>query len=223
VPYLEARLHELLDHNIRPLFEEKGRLRVRFGPLRVEDSKEPVGVVVTVPVNDGDEFQFNKVELAGHSKLPEKDVARLVRLQEGELANFALVKHVLGDIERLYRRNGFMHATTEFERTLNDEKKTVDVVIRIRERDQYLFRTLEIKGLDINAAAAVRRRWALQRGQPFDDSYPEVFLKRIHDEAMFERLAKTTHKVTVEEESKSVDVELMFHGEPAARKTRVVP
>ncbi|MBI3696196.1 MAG: hypothetical protein HY238_15335, partial [Acidobacteria bacterium] len=186
VPYTEPRLQELLDSNIRPLFEEKGRLQVRFGPLRVEESKEPTGVVVSVPVEEGDEFHFGKVQIRGNTKFSTADLSRLVKLEEDELANFALVNKTIGDIERRYQREGYMHVKATVERTLDEKKKSVDLMIRIQEGDPYTMRNLVIKGLDINAEAAVRKRWGIPRGQGFDGSYPELFLKRIEEEAMFE-------------------------------------
>lgn len=220
VPYTEARLVEILDHGIRPLFEQKGRLRVKFGPFAVKESKEPAGVEVTVPVQEGEEFQFGELRFEGHSHVSQRDLSRLTRIASGELANYGLVLAAASDIERLYRRNGFLSVKAAPSRTIDDEKKTVDVVIRIAEGDLYRFRTLFIKGLDINAEAAVRRRWAIERGKPYDDSYPEVFLRRIEEEAMFSGLAKTTHRVIRDEAGKQVDVELVFHGEAPPRTRR---
>jgi len=220
VPYTEARLAELLEHSIRPLFEEKGRLKVRFGPFRVEESTQASGLVVTVPVEDGEEFRFGRIRFPAHGHVSEKDLVRLARLEEDELANFKLVNQALENIAARYRREGYLRARTALEKLLVEKHNTVDLVIRIEEGDQYLFRRLEIKGIDVNSAAAVRQRWALKRGQPFDSSYPEVFLKRIEDEAMFDRLSRTAHLVTIEEETRMVDVELTFKGE--APRPRVV-
>jgi outer membrane protein insertion porin family len=173
---------------------------------------------VTVPVAEGEEFHFGKVRFAGNTKLPERELGRLVKLEEDQLANFALVNKAVADIEARYKRDGYVHVKATAERALVQKAKAVELVIRIQEGDRYTFRNLEIKGIDINAAAAVRKRWAIQRGQPFDDSYPGTFLKRIEEEAMFDRLAKTAFHVTVDEESKMVDVQLEFVGETAKRK-----
>ncbi len=215
VPYTEERLHELLDATARPLFEEKGRLQVRFGPFRTEESTEATGLLVNVPVADGDEFVFGKIRFAGQGLLAEKELERLAGLEEGELANFALVNKALAAIEARYQRGGYLKVKTAVERALSERTKTADLTIRIQQGDRYLFRRLEIKGLDINAGAAVSKRWGIQRGQPFDASYPEVFRKRIEEEGMFDQLAKTASRVTVDEEAKMVDVELVFTGEPA--------
>ncbi len=220
VPYTEERLLELLDSNIRLLFEEKGRLRVRFGPLRTEESKQATGVEVIVPVEEGDGFHFGKVQFTGNKLLPERTLARMVKLEEGELANFALVNQGVTEVEGRYHHEGYMQAKATVQRTLDDGKKTVDLLIGIREGDQYTMRALTIKGLDINAEAAVRQRWAIKRGQPFDGTYPEIFLKRIEEEAMFEGLGKTAFHIQVDEAAKMVNVELVFQGAPPARRKR---
>ena len=223
VPYLEPRVRELLEANIRPMFEEKGRLRVVFGAFRVEESQQPAGVRVTVPVEEGEPFKFAGVRITGHYQLPEKDIARLARLEEGALANFGLVRTAVADIERLYRRNGFLRVKITVDRAIDDDAHTVALTFRIAEGDQYRLRTLIIKGLDINAEAAVRRRWAIAPGQPFDDSYPDIFLLRIREEAMFEGLAKTTTRTNLDDPALVADVELVFHAEPPQPRRRPSP
>lgn len=222
VPYTEDRLRELLDSTIRPLFEEKGRLKVSFGPLRTEPAKEIDGLIVTVPVEDGEEFLFGVVRFDGHEQLSAIELARMARIEEAEVANFALVNKALAAIDFRYRREGYLHAKAAFERTLIEKTHSVDLLIKIQEGSRYLFRRLEIKGLDINSAAAVRKRWALERGKPYDASYPDTFLKHIEQEAMFDRLAKTASRITIDEEAKMVDVEIEFKGE-APKPRRPVP
>jgi outer membrane protein insertion porin family len=222
-PYSERRLTELLDSNIRPLFEEKGRLRVRFGPYRVEESESPVGVKITVPVEDGEEFQFGSLQFPTGTEIPARDLSRLVRLEEGNVADFSLVKKALADIESVYRRNGFMHEKSSVERTLHDDKKTVDLQIRIQEGNQFKLRNLAIKGLDLISEAAVRKRWGMKVGQPYDASYPEVFVRRIQEEEMFESLGKITHREILDEEERTVDVELVFLPAPPRPRREAPP
>jgi outer membrane protein insertion porin family len=222
-PYTEERFRELLDSNIRPLFEALGRLEVRFGPLRTEESKDATGVELTVPVQDGDEFRFGRVGFAGNTKVSSIELSRLVKLEEGALANFALVNKAVADVERRYGRDGYMHAKATVERKLDGSKKTVDLVIRVSEGDRYTMRTLTIQGLDLNGEDAVRRRWAIQRGQPFDGLYPETFLKRIEEDGMFDNLDKTNFRLNADEPNKAVDVVLEFKGAPAQKRRQGEP
>jgi outer membrane protein assembly factor BamA len=219
--YTERRLTELLDSTIRPLFEEKGRLRVKFGPYRVEESASPIGVKITVPVEEGEEFQFGALQFPTGTAIPTRDLERLARFEEGSAANFAQVNRALADIDRLYRRNGFLRAKASVERTIHDDSKKVDLRLRIQEGNQYRLRNLVIQGLDLIGEAAERKRWGIKPGQAYDASYPEVFVSRIQEEQMFESLGKVTHRETIDEEAKSVDVELVFLSAPPQPKRRL--
>lgn len=210
--YTETRLQDLLDANIKPLFQEKGRLMVRFGPFRTEESKEPEGVIVTVPVQEGDEFHFDHIEFEGNTHVSSTELRHLSKLSTDNLANLTAVKKAVSDIERRYQRDGYIKAKAVAEPTFNVSQKTLDEMFRITEGGVYVMRELAIKGLDINTEAAIRKMWAIKRGQPFDGAYPETFLKRIEEDAMFDNLSGTSHHENVDEAAKMVDVELEFRG-----------
>ncbi|HZS52004.1 MAG TPA: POTRA domain-containing protein [Bryobacterales bacterium] len=212
VPYTEKRLAELLDVNIQPMFEEKGRLEARFGPFRTEKSTEPEGVIVTVPVQEGDEFHIDHIKLEGNERLSTAELRPVLKLASGDLANFTLIHKAAGDLERRYQHEGYIQARAAVERTLDGKKKTVDLTFRISEGEVYTMRNLTIRGLDINAEAAVKRMWSLKKGQPFNGEYPEFFLQRIEEEGLFDNLGGTSHRESVDEQAKTVDVVLEFKG-----------
>ena len=210
--YTETRLQDLLDANIKPLFQEKGRLLVRFGPFRSEESKEPDGVIVTVPVQEGDEFHFDHIEFEGNKHVSSTELQHLCKLAADGLANLTLVKKAAGEIERRYQRDGYIKAKAVPEPSYNMTKKTLDEIFRITEGDAYAMRELTIKGLDINTEAEIRKMWVIKRGQPFDGAYPETFLKRLEEDKVFDNLAGTAHHENVDDPAKMVDVELEFRG-----------
>ena len=54
----------------------------------------------------------------------------------------------------------------------------------------------------------MRKRWIFESGDPFNATYPDVFLKRIH--SMFDNLSKTNSTIRINERTKDIDVELIF-------------
>jgi len=210
--YTENHLQDLLNGNIRPLYEEKGLLMVRFGPFHIEESKEPEGVIVTVPVQEGEEFHFDHIDFEGNTHVSSTELRHLTKLSTDALANFTLVHKAAGEIERRYQRDGYMNAKAVPEPVYNVAKKTVDEIFHITEGSTYTMRELTIKGLDINTEAEIRKMWGLNRGQPFDAAYPQTFLKRIEEDALFENLSGTSHHENVDESGKTVDVALEFRG-----------
>ena len=210
VPYSESRLKEMLHYNIRPLYEEKGRLDVTFCPCRAEPDPDSEGLLVSIEVRPGEVYTFNSVELEETSAVHHELLDSLIQINQGEKADLARVRKAIADIERLLKANGFMNTLGSFDRELDTEAKTVDVIIEVERGDRYTFNKLTIQGLDIIGEAAVRKRWAINFGDPFNASYPQKFLSRITREGMFDKLSKTDWKLKIHPATKTVDITLIF-------------
>jgi len=110
------------------------------------------------------------------------------------------------------KRQGYMKAHARFDERIDHDERLVHLDIEISPGQQYLFSRLVVKGLDILSEPAVRKRWGMQQGQPFDVRYPAYFLDRVKADAMFEGLRRTSWSVDIDEVSGRVDVILVFSG-----------
>ena len=201
---------ELLKYNIRPLYEQVGRLEVKFCPCRVEPDTASKGLIVTIQVEEGPEDKFGEVVPPQTSFIKPEDMAKLIKFQPGDTANLMLVSEALQRYEEQFKGNGFIKIRSQYDSTTNPEKKTVDIVMRLDPGYRYVFRKLEIEGLDLVAEAAVRKRWALNAGDHFNQHYPAIFLNRVRAEQMFDNLQTTDWKMKADEVEKAVDVQLIF-------------
>ena len=84
--------------------------------------------------------------------------------------------------------------------------------ITIEPGAQFTFGRLTIEGLDIQTEPEIRKMWAMKSGQPYNADYPYFFLRRIETDGVLENLGKTRTALHVEDESKIVDVTLVFAG-----------
>ena len=105
-----------------------------------------------------------------------------------------------------------MRANATVTRDIHDEKKNVDLVVRIDEGPRFTFGKLSIQGLDLEGEAAMRKLWSLQPGKPFNPEYPDYFLAQVKERGMFDNLGETKAAVDVHESSGTVDVTLGFRG-----------
>ena len=210
VPYSESRLKEMLHYNIRPLYEEKGRLEVAFCPCRADPDPDSEGLLVSIEIQQGEVYTFNSVELKETSAVHHELLDSLININQGEKADLARVRKAVAGIERLLKANGFMNALGRFDTELDTEAKTVDVIIQVERGDRYTFNELTIQGLDIIGEDAVRKRWAINFGDPFNAGYPQKFLSRITREGMFDKLSKTDWKLKIHPATKTVDITLIF-------------
>ena len=66
-PYTESGFRELLNNTVRPVYEQRGRVRVAFPEVRAEPASDVEGVHVFVKVDEGQSYELGKVAIAGPS------------------------------------------------------------------------------------------------------------------------------------------------------------
>jgi outer membrane protein insertion porin family len=208
--YSEAGFRQLLDANVRPIYDGRGRIRVAFPKLETEKAKDVEGLVVTVTVNEGDTYDLGEVRLDGESPVAAKELLKIGGFKSGDLANFDDVNAGLDRMKKRLKREGYMRVSLQAERHIDDKKKTVDLSIRPELGPQFLFGTLTIEGLDIHGEAAVKKLWGIKEGKPFDADYPDYFLAQIREQGLFDDLGATRSEPKVNEQEHRVDVTLNF-------------
>jgi outer membrane protein assembly factor BamA len=216
-PYNEARMREILDFSVRPPYEARGRIRVAFPKIQAERAKDVSGLVVSGDVAEGESYNLGEVSISG-SSAPEEALRKAAAFKSGEIANFDEVRAAIDRIHQLLRANGYMGVTSKVDRKIDEEKKVVDLALRIEDGPQYTFKKLEVKGLDLHGEAAIHKLWALKEGQPFNAGYPDFFLNRVREDGIFDNLGKTKRDIKVDEANRTVDVVLTFGGEPPPPK-----
>src|ERR1039457_70726 len=61
-PYTESGFRELLNNAVRPVYEQRGRVRVSFPEVRAEPARDVEGVHVFVKIDEGQCYELGKVE-----------------------------------------------------------------------------------------------------------------------------------------------------------------
>jgi len=217
--YSEAAFRQLLDAGIRPLYDARGRIRVAFTKIETEKAKNVDGLVVTVTVDEGASYDLGEVKIAGETPVPAKELVKAGGFKAGDLANFDDVNAGLDRMKKRLRKEGYMRVALTADRQINDQKKTVDLVIHPELGPQFFFGALTIEGLDLNGEFEIKKIWGLQTGKPFNSDYPDYFLEQVRQQGLFDDLGNTKSANKVDEQSHTVDVTLSFGAstEPGAR------
>jgi outer membrane protein insertion porin family len=215
----EKRFRQILDASIRPLYEARGRLRIAFPKITVEPVQDVEGLRVSVEVEEGETYTLGEVTVDAQDA-DERSLLRAGNLKKGDLANFDDIKQGVERMRALVRRSGYLQAKADVERALDDEKKVVNLTVRIEHGPQYTFRKLNIVGLDILTEPAIRKMWGMKEGQPFNPDYPESFLNRIREEMVLDNLGKTKSEVKMDEKALTAEVTLYFSGQPPPPKKK---
>ena len=207
--YRESYFREALANSIVPLYEARGRLKVRFPSIAVVNAEKVKGISVTVEIDEGESYKVSRVAVTG-AEPHNEDLLALAKIKEDDIANFDEVRAAQVRIRDNMKQRGFVRVTSTVERALDDKKLTAELTIKVVPGPQYKFGKLTITGLDLIGTPAVAKRWALEPGQPFNDGYPNFFINRIIEERMFEDLDRIDPKSTINDETHTVDVTLIF-------------
>jgi outer membrane protein assembly factor BamA len=211
-PYTEDSFRQVLNAAVRPTYEARGRLRVSFPKIRTEPDKDVRGLNVFVTVDEGESYQLGKVAIDGLSPVQPDLLLKAGDFKSGDIANFERVNEGLERIRKAVRHVGYLQAAVTSERKIDDDKKVVDVAVRIEAGPQFTMAKLSLVGLDLDGEAEMKRIWSLKEGKPFNPDYPELFLKRIREEGMFDNLGETKSDFKLNERNHTADVTLTFKG-----------
>ena len=208
----EVRFRQLLETNVRPLYEERGRVRVLFPEIKAEKDRDVNGMALTVKVEEGASYSLGEVTVDG-STLAAAELVKAANLKRGDMFNIVQVQAAVARIEKRVRREGYMRVKTRIDRRMNDPAKTVGLAIHVEDGPRYTLAKLNIVGLDLISEPAIRQIWAIKEGQPFNADYPDYFLNRVREDGVLDDLGETKSTVKTDDTAKTVEVTLIFHGE----------
>jgi len=224
LPYKEEGFRQCLDSSIRPLYDARGRVRVAFTKVTVENAKDVQGLAVKVTLDEGGTYDLGEVRIEG---APHFEPARLLKtgkFKNGDLADFDEIGKGVDRIKKVLAHQGYMRNDVQIVRKIDDAKKTVNLVLRIDEGPQFLFGTLHIEGLDLNGEAAIRKMWTHKPDTPYNPEYPDYFLQQVRGAGLFDNLGETRAETKIDDKTRIVEVTLYFkYAPPPVNKKKTSP
>ena len=221
-PYSEAGFREILNNAVRPVYEQRGRVRVSFPEVRAEPMPggEVAGVHVFVKIDEGVSYELGKVEIAGPTPIEPPTLIKAGDFKTGDVANMDKVADGIDKIRKAVRHAGYLDVKVTNERRIDDAKKAVDIVVHVDAGVQYMMGKLTLVGLDLDSEAEITRIWTMKEGKPLNPDYPDHFLSVIKEQGLFDNLGQTKADLKVDEKRHVADVTLNFKGggPPAQRR-----
>ena len=216
--YTEANFRTLLDTQVRPLFEKKGFMQVKFGALATRPSETVTGLDVTVQVADGPQFELGEVGVHGPMESASKRILRLANVPKMTTADFGQLRDAAKRVQDGLKHDGYLDADVSVDKGINDETKKVDAWFVVSPGAAYTFGRLEIKGLSLDGEAAVKKAWSLKTGDVYAGDYPDYFLSQMKE--YFDNLSVARAIPLIHHETNTVDVTLDFKYQPPPDERR---
>jgi outer membrane protein insertion porin family len=163
-----------------PIYREAGQLRAKFAE---PDSKFEGasnckgGVDLTIPVEEGPIYLWDKAEWSGNEALSPTELDAALGMKQGEIANGVKFDKGLVEVEKRYGRTGHLDVRLGEQPEFDDTASRVTYKIVVKEGPQYRMGKLTIKGLSEADSQSLEQRWKLKSGEVFDSSYFDRFFK----------------------------------------------
>ena len=170
--YTDRAFQHLLDLNVRPLYEELGKLSVSFPKLAVTADGRKVKVLTTI--EEGPVYQLRAARVVVDG-LP----ATLAALPVGQPANWNLVGSAVDAKISEMRGEGYLDAAAKISRQLDPARRAVDADVVILSGRRYVFGKVIVKGLSAELSDQALALWRLREGEPAVERTASEFVDRV--------------------------------------------
>jgi outer membrane protein assembly factor BamA len=222
--YSRTRLDAFVQHQLLPVFHERGYLKASCGepqPKVVQLPSTDGGEVaegpahqtivdVTYAVTPGQSYKLASLEWSGNHEFPAETLAKIVHAKLGQPANTVRLADDLKAVQKLYGSRGFITADTKTNPKFDDDDATVAIVLAVKEGPLFHMGDLEFRGLDNSLTAKLRNIWKIRQGDVFDSTYLDQYLPEAHKLLPSRLDWSVDSHVTANIADKTVDVDLIY-------------
>jgi len=217
--YSQSYVSQFAGAGLVPLYRKQGYLRARFekpdgAPLHSKDTAIVQPVVVTLSVEEGPVFYWEKAEWTGNRIFTSDELDRLLGMKPREVANQEKIDAGLTAIKRAYDTRGFIEAAVKPKEILDDTARLTTYAVAVDEGAQFHLGMVHFEGLPEVASKELIKSWQLKPGDVYDASYPGAFVAKVAMGKLKELgIEKTSATVSpkAEKQKASVDLNIVFH------------
>lgn len=167
--------------NLVAVYRELGHLKVAFAPPTAKPESSAnckSGVDLTIPVDEGQVYKWNKAEWTGIQSLNATELDAILDMKSGQPVNGPKLDKATTQLQKAYGRKGYLQVRVRGVPEFDDNSATVLYKFDVFEGPQFRMGQLITKGFPEREAKMLRDRWELKPGDVFDDNYAGEFSKK---------------------------------------------
>jgi outer membrane protein assembly factor BamA len=207
--YTELDVRQWLDLNVRPLYENLGRLGVQFPAVKVASRPDGNHVALSVTVEEGPVYILGTTSVTG-TQIPEKDLLAVARFAPGKTAEWNHILEGIDRMDRALRDQGYLYAKGQPVTSLTMDR-IANLEVQYPKTQRFQFGELRINGIAPATAEKMKSMWTLKSGAPMKDSYVDQFIESAFASGVLGNAARNlTHQYEAKPGTQTVDVVIQF-------------
>jgi outer membrane protein insertion porin family len=163
---------------------DDGYVRADVGQPEVVPQED--GLVLRVPVTEGDQYRLGQAKLAGDETVDFAVLREDLELDDGAVFSRGKLNSDLDRIESHYTDRGFFMAKVQPLTQVDEQKKQVDVTYEVEKGSLYFLREIDVTGNQTTVDPVVRREVRLVEGQLYSARALDLSRQRLQRLGFFE-------------------------------------
>lgn len=170
---------------IRTMYRSKGFLDARV-TSEIDYSDDGEYMLVTVLVDEGEQYLVGDVIIEGQLAFPEIDIQELIHVKTGDPFDYTRIKEDTEGIRTLYYDKGYMNAEIDLKHRYNATDDRMDMVYTITAHEEVYVGMINVIGNTKTKDKVIRRELRVYPGEKYDGEKLKKSKERIYNLGFFE-------------------------------------
>jgi len=153
------------------------------------------------------DYRVRMVSVTGAKVFSNEFLRVMVGLESGKIYEDLQLRRGLDEIGKIYNMSGYINFVSDPSFDFDESNKTVAVIIRVDEGDQYRVSSFRFTGNSMTKDEVLQREILLKEGSVFNPALMEYAMLRINYLGLFEEIKREDFQVTLSPNAK-VDIVL---------------
>jgi outer membrane protein insertion porin family len=165
-------------------YGDAGYLQLHVGEPEVLPEED--GLIVRVPIREGQQFHVGKIDVTGDSTVDIDALREKLKLKTGDVFNRSSLNDDIAALTEHYQDRGFYFAQVTPLSNLSQASEQVDVAFDVRKGPLYFIRRIELSGNSVTIDPVVRREIPIAEGQLYSQRKVQLARQRVERLGYFE-------------------------------------
>jgi outer membrane protein insertion porin family len=171
---------------IKDLYFNNGYIKVAVGEPKTQLTADKKGMVITIPISEGDQYRLSSVEFSGNKVFGDDAIRKRITMLPGEPFSKETLKKDIFSISELYSEHGYALITVTPDLIPDESKKLVKIALKIDEGAKYKIGRIEISGNTKTRDKVIRREISFDEGDTFNSAQIKRSYEKINNLNFFE-------------------------------------
>jgi outer membrane protein insertion porin family len=189
---------------MQAVYLEHGYVNVKVGRPSVSLSPDKRFLYVTIPVEEGEQFNIGKIDFSGELLDLKGALKGLVKTRSGELFMRSKVGADLFAVGDVYKDLGHAYVNVTPLTNVDAKARTVDLTFDVQPGQKVSFERIEIQGNTRTRDKVIRRELRIYEGELYGASAIKLSKQRVTALGFFETVEVTTKKGSADDKMVAV-------------------